>query len=158
MRGALVDKYTSLGNAATAAYNAAVKVESPSKVFRQSGRYTIQGAIIGAEDERPKLLQTYSDLGHSTVSAYTGALDDSMASHRMADVYDAVNTHSADIGRTYRSGAAEIVSGKGRGRNFTDEDLRKLADEYGKITAEYWSNMKYVFDDREMGRMVRKVS
>lgn len=158
MRGVLVDKYTSLGNAATAAYNAAVKVESPSKVFRQSGRYTIQGAIIGAEDERPKLLQTYSDLGHSTVSAYTGALDDSMASHRMADVYDAVNTHSADIGRTYRSGAAEIVSGKGRGRNFTDEDLRKLADEYGKITAEYWSNMKYVFDDREMGRMVRKVS
>lgn len=159
MRKLLVDKYTSLGNAATAAYNAAVKVESPSKVFRQSGRYTVQGAILGAEDERPKLLRTYSDLGHSIVSAYDEALEDSAsASRRMADVYDVVNAHSAGIGRQYRSGAAEILSGKSTGRNFTDEDLRKLAKEYGDITAAYWSNMKYVFDDREVGRMVRKVS
>ena len=89
----------------------------------------------------------------------TEALEDSAsASRRMADVYDVVNAHSAGIGRQYRSGAAEILSGKSAGRNFTDEDLRKLAKEYGDITAAYWSNMKYVFDDREVGRMVRKVS
>lgn len=158
MRDDLITQFTSLANAATAAYNAAQKIESPSKEFRQSGRYSIQGAVLGAEDERPKLIRKYGELGHSTISAYDGAIEDSVsASHRMADVYNVVNARSADIGRTYRSGTAEIASGGNAGRSFTDEDLRKLAKEYGDITAAYWSDMKYVFDNRELGRMVRKV-
>ena len=159
LRDDLITQFQSLADSAKGAFNNTLEEHSPSKVFERSGKYTIQGAIIGAEDERPKLLRTYRDLGHSIVSAYDGALQDSAsASRRMADVYDVVNAHSAGIGRQYRSGAAEILSGKSAGRNFTDEDLRKLAKEYGDITAAYWSNMKYVFDDREMGRMVRKVS
>ena len=159
LRDDLITQFQSLADSAKGAFNNTLEEHSPSKVFERSGKYTIQGAIIGAEDERPKLLRTYRDLGHSIVSAYDGALEDSAsASRRMADVYDVVNAHSAGIGRQYRSGAAEILSGKSAGRNFTDEDLRKLAKEYGDITAAYWSNMKYVFDDREVGRMVRKVS
>lgn len=159
LRDDLITQFQSLADSAKGAFNNTLEEHSPSKVFERSGKYTIQGAIIGAEDERPKLLRTYRDLGHSIVSAYDGALQDSAsASRRMADVYDVVNAHSAGIGRQYRSGAAEILSGKSAGRNFTDEDLRKLAKEYGDITAAYWSNMKYVFDDREVGRMVRKVS
>ena len=159
LRDDLITQFQSLADSAKGAFNNTLEEHSPSKVFERSGKYTIQGAIIGAEDERPKLLRTYRDLGHSIVSAYDGALQDSAsASRRMADVYDVVNAHSAGIGRQYRSGAAEILPGKSTGRNFTDEDLRKLAKEYGDITAAYWSNMKYVFDDREVGRMVRKVS
>ena len=158
MRDDLITQFTSLANAATAAYNAAQKIESPSKEFRQSGRHSIQGAVLGAEDERPKLIRTYGELGRSTLSAYDEALEDSVsAGHRMADVYNVVNARSADIGRTYRSGTAEIAFGGNAGRSFTDEDLRKLAKEYGDITAAYWSDMKYVFDNRELGRMMRKV-
>ena len=158
LRDDLIAQFQSLANSAEGAFNVELEEHSPSRVFRRSGRYSVQGAVLGAEDEKPNLIETYTDLGKSVISAYTGALDDSMASRRMADVYDVVNAHSAGIGQAYHGGGMEILSGKNNSRSFSDEDIRKLAKEYGKITAGYWGDMKYVFDGREMGRMVRKVS
>lgn len=158
LRDDLIAQFQSLANSAEGAFNVELEEHSPSRVFRRSGRYSVQGAVLGAEDEKPNLIETYTDLGKSVISAYTGALDDSMASRRMADVYDVVNAHSAGIGQAYHGGGVEILSGKNSSRSFSDEDIRKLAKEYGKITAGYWGDMKYVFDGREMGRMVRKVS
>ena len=51
---------------------------------------------------------------------------------------------------------AEVMSRGGGNRS--SNEIRQLAKELGLIIAEEIGDMEFIFDQREMGRMVRKVS
>jgi len=71
-RGALIAEYTSLGNAAKAAYNAALDIHSPSKEAEWSSEMFVAGLIKGIKDSTKKLTDTYSSLGAIAMNAYKG--------------------------------------------------------------------------------------
>ena len=70
MRSSLVSTYRSLANAANNAYKSTLDIHSPSRVFKESGKNTIRGAIEGAEEEGPDLERAYSALAESAIRAY----------------------------------------------------------------------------------------
>ncbi|MDE7054492.1 MAG: phage tail tape measure protein [Oscillospiraceae bacterium] len=61
-KGALTRKYAEMGKAALAAYKREVQQASPSKAFRETGKFDIQGLIGGAESMKDKLANMYAGI------------------------------------------------------------------------------------------------
>ena len=74
---ALVDTYTKMGSDTVNAYKRAVGQHSPSKEFRQAGRYDIQGLIGGAESEGRNLENAYIDLAKTATLGVAEGIADS---------------------------------------------------------------------------------
>ncbi len=72
--GLLIDRYARLGAAATSAYNSALQIASPSKVFRKSGQFTVMGAILGVNDKERDLMAAYDRLASVGLAAYMNRL------------------------------------------------------------------------------------
>lgn len=169
MRKQLIGTYDSLGDACSAAFNAATEIESPSKVFRRSGRYTIQGAVLGAEDERPKLLSTYTNLGESVADVFGSAL---MHTGNYAGIFDAVSEKgrmSSWIDAMYqavsqngsRSGALARIEAVPFESRRGNDGPRQWNIDYNKIAAanaKAMEGMTIEVDERQFGRVVRKVA
>ncbi|MCI9366867.1 MAG: phage tail tape measure protein [Oscillospiraceae bacterium] len=69
LRQELVDRYAQLGQAALAAYKAAVDQHSPSKKFEEAGRFDIKGVIQGAEKESQNLAAAYDAAAQTALEA-----------------------------------------------------------------------------------------
>lgn len=65
--------YYALGQTASAAYRAANKIRSPSRVFMELTDYTVQGITLQAEKRKPDVAKTYSDLAGTASGAYYDA-------------------------------------------------------------------------------------
>lgn len=65
--------YYALGQTASAAYRAANKIKSPSRVFMELTDYTVQGITLQAEKRKPDVAKTYSDLAGTASGAYYDA-------------------------------------------------------------------------------------
>lgn len=88
MRQALVAKYAALAQAANAAYKNTLQIKSPSRVFREDGKNSMRGAILGAEDERGHLEQTYEAAARSAVEAFERGLPSSIEEPNAATIAD----------------------------------------------------------------------
>jgi TP901 family phage tail tape measure protein len=66
----VIAKYTALANAAVAAYNNAMVIQSPSKRFKWSSEMTMAGIEVGINEKQNEVLQSYTDLAKESVSAY----------------------------------------------------------------------------------------
>jgi len=73
-RDELVDQYAQMGKDALAAYKREVGQASPSKKFRQAGRYDIQGIIQGAESEKARLEAAYTEAAQAALHSMERAM------------------------------------------------------------------------------------
>lgn len=72
-RSSVWSAYYALGQTASAAYRAANKIRSPSRVFMELTDYTVQGITLQAEKRKPDVAKTYSDLAGTASGAYYDA-------------------------------------------------------------------------------------
>lgn len=152
MRTQIVKEYESLADAAVSAYNRKVQINSPSRRFAKSGRESVQGAIVGTQQEKPKLEKVYRELGGAVLDAYQRA----EPSQAIAAMQAAVFSRNAAFQQLNG-----VVSYKNESRSATGSgaNIKTLAKEVGEILAdEIRDNMTFEFDQREVGRMVRKVT
>ena len=73
-RDELVDQYAQMGKDALAAYKREVGQASPSKKFRQAGRYNIQGIIQGVESEKARLEAAYTEAAQAALHSMERAM------------------------------------------------------------------------------------
>lgn len=90
MRAQLVAKYQALAKAANAAYKSELQIHSPSRVFEEDGKNSMKGAILGGEEEREHLEDTYASLGKSAFDAFSKATGNAADSYS-AGVTEALN-------------------------------------------------------------------
>jgi TP901 family phage tail tape measure protein len=72
----VVDRYTTLANAAVAAYNNAMVIKSPSRRFKQSSEMTMAGIMVGVDSKESEVLGTYQELAKKTIEAYNGEMEE----------------------------------------------------------------------------------
>lgn len=75
MQKPLETAYEKLGHSAAAAFNRALEIHSPSRVFIESGKQTGYGTIQGALSMQVPMEKTYEELGHSVSDAFNRGLD-----------------------------------------------------------------------------------
>ncbi len=68
-RQALVNQYAQMGRDALAAYKREVGQASPSKKFREVGRFDIQGIVGGVEEEKRTLAAAYEDAARTALDS-----------------------------------------------------------------------------------------
>lgn len=124
---------------------------SPAKETIDLGHDYGEGYVIGIRDMIPASADVSADLVTSALSAA-----DMRNSWAVAAMEEAVNSRSASLHREYSAGMSESAA-VSRVRKDNDE-LHQLAKELGIVIAnELRDNTEIVFDQREIGRMVRKV-
>lgn len=69
-------KYRALGEAASAAYNQALEVNSPSKKFQRSTEMTMLGITGTVEKDLPKIEKSYKSVAESAMDAYQEQMED----------------------------------------------------------------------------------
>jgi phage-related protein len=74
MASAVAGKARDIVQGAVGAVAGALHLGSPSKLFRQYGNWTIQGQIIGMEDEERNLISTAGNMAKSMIGTYSKAL------------------------------------------------------------------------------------
>lgn len=124
---------------------------SPAKETIKLGHDWGEGYTVGIADKVGDAAGMSASLVSATLSAArarNGWAIDAMQ--------DAVYSRSASIGRMHGGSMAEVMSRGGGNRS--SNEIRQLAKELGLIIAEEIGDMEFIFDQREMGRMVRKVS
>ena len=84
MRTQLVSTYKSLAQSASGAWTSTMQIQSPSKLFRRYGRYTVEGAVLGVQDTTGDLVQAVEDMGSAAISAMERALPSSIEEPRAA--------------------------------------------------------------------------
>lgn len=70
MAGALIGKVRSLAASAVSAIKGALGINSPSRVFRQIGRWTGEGLIMGIGDEEKKVAQALWKLSAQAIDSF----------------------------------------------------------------------------------------
>ncbi|MFJ2621373.1 phage tail tape measure protein [Glutamicibacter sp. NPDC087344] len=62
--------FYSLGKQAEGAFKRALGIKSPSRVFKGAAKDTIDGGIVGLDENKNRLFGAYEDLGQGVVNAY----------------------------------------------------------------------------------------
>lgn len=75
MRSQIASEYDSLAQTANNAFRNRLQIKSPSKVFEQSGKYTVEGVVKGVENELPTLARAYTAMGDLSFDRYAGAIE-----------------------------------------------------------------------------------
>lgn len=79
----VLDGYSKLGSKIDKEFRNSLKIQSPSRVFAESGRYTVMGVISGVDALSGQLQKKYKELGGITDSAYREALEIHSPSKKM---------------------------------------------------------------------------
>ncbi|RKS19705.1 TP901 family phage tail tape measure protein [Arthrobacter sp. AG1021] len=64
------DAFYKLGKQAEAAFKRALGIKSPSRVFKGAAKDTIDGGIVGLDENKNRLFGAYEDLGQGVAEAY----------------------------------------------------------------------------------------
>lgn len=84
-------------------------IASPSKVFREIGQYTMQGAALGVEDDAPMLARSTEDamrgMVGSAASVRASSLTAGPSGPGYAELVGAVESLHADLGKIIRANA-----------------------------------------------------
>ena len=89
MRSQLVAQYKSLAQAANNAYKATLSIKSPSRVFREHGKNTVLGAVLGVEENEGDLVRAIEHMGEAAVEAMERSLPSSIEEPSDASRQDA---------------------------------------------------------------------
>lgn len=111
--------YSGLGTAGYAAFNRSVEINSPSKKFKESGKYTVEGAIEGVEENKQRLEETFEDLAGTALDRYQSKISEVGAAtgEYLNTVTEKFGAHSEETAT-----AVDFISGK----------LNELAESYQK--------------------------
>lgn len=63
-----------VGRRAQAAFTQVLEINSPSRVFKEDGRYTVQGIIQGVKEQEAEFQKTYEDLAKKALQSYEAAI------------------------------------------------------------------------------------
>lgn len=107
--GSLID---AVGGAVSGAIDWAkglLGIASPSKVFREIGQFTMQGAALGVEDDAPMLARSTEDamrgMVGSAASVRASSLTAGPSDPGYAELVGAVESLHADLGKIIRANA-----------------------------------------------------
>lgn len=118
---------------------------SPAKETIKLGHDFGDGAELGIEDRIPAVTQASADMMQAALSAP----DDKWA---ISAINDAVYNRSVSVGRLYAGG----ISLPGNSGERTADNTKYLAKELGAVFAKEIEGMGFMFDRRQVGRLVRE--
>lgn len=152
MEDGILSKAKSVADQAAAlvrnAINAAKQEQdsnSPAKETIKLGHDFGDGAELGIEDRIPAVAQASADMMQAALSAP----DDKWA---ISAINDAVYNRSVSVGRLYAGG----ISLPGNSGERTADNTKYLAKELGAVFAKEIEGMGFMFDRRQVGRLVRE--
>lgn len=141
-----------MASAALVAAKSELAINSPSKKTRVFGREFDEGFIVGIEDNERDVINTAKRLNQNMLNQIdAGAFISRMRRSVSMTSGRVTQGVTGSVNNLYRNQDNDS-------KKYQDADIRSLAEELGTVIADEISNMEFLFDDRELGRMVRKVT
>ena len=130
-RGALTSKFMDLAFAANQAYNNALEVRSPSRVFARSGAYSIEGAIEGAMSRERELRAAMAQMALEGAQAFEYGMNTAFAGMRIPRARLTGEPTLRTAGDAYAAGGIQIHIDTMSVRD--DGDIYAVARELGSL-------------------------
>lgn len=141
-----------IGKRALASLSASIKEGSPSRLTKLSGKYFGQGFELGIEGEEKQVQKASENISRIALEA----MDMSSITERMHEVM-AMNTNRAtrQIMSQNIHVQHEISNEKDR---LSDREIQAIGKAIANVVNDHMEDLKIVYHDRELGRVIREVS
>lgn len=157
-----VSTAASLARQALSIVKSTLGIHSPSRETRKLGGYFGQGFELGVKDETKNAVKVVGDFARNATEAmkipdFSFGIDDTEVQNAMKIMDDAVVRQKSHLGRVAFALGTEEHEKRSNGR-LSKKEIHDIGKAIANVVNDHMEDLKIVYHDRELGRVIREVS
>lgn len=156
-----VSTAASLARQALSIVKSTLGIHSPSRETRKLGGYFGQGFELGVKDETKNAVKVVGDFARNATEAmkipdFSFGIDDTEVQNAMKIMDDAVVRQKSHLGRVAFALGTEEHEKRSNGR-LSKKEIHDIGKAIANVVNDHMEDLKIVYHDRELGRVIREV-